>query len=224
MTPSSTSWAPWPRSRYWTSTRSRHRPSPRGPAWCGRPTARSPIRRRRRSASSRASRPMAAHTGGAHHPDRRRAPRRPVHSLRADAGHGGARQSDSAAGKNETEELPNCTQVVVGQRDAAPTRCRTTGVGARDKPRRCDGRTTRVRRLRRPRSRRIRRLGQPGHHEEGPAGTCPARADRRCPPRPPAPRHHSHDRHLRGAGHRGRALAGGPDPSTRSPSTAWSCA
>ena len=90
------------------------------------------------------------------------------------------RASGFGGGTAELDDLPNCTQVVLGWRAAAPSVGRRTGGGrARDQPRRRHRRAAEPRDGWRARRRSARRLGQPGGHEEGTAGARAPRDERR---------------------------------------------
>ena len=121
------------------------------------------------------------------------------------------RRSGFGAGKNEMDELPNCTQVIIGQYDERPSIGAgqpawvletnlddVTGeqlayaVSAALDAGAFDAWVSSV----------IMKKGRPGH-------VLHVLTDTRAP-RPLAPRHADRDRHLRGAGHRRRALARRP--------------
>ena len=183
-----------------------------------------PLAGRRPPARGRADL-RARHHGGAHHarPAPRCWPPCPPRSGRCRPWWWPA--SGFGGGAGELDELPNCTQVVIGQRDgAADIGSGATGPGARDQPRRRDRGTARPRRVGRPRGGRVRRLGQPGHHEEGPARPRPARPHRRGAPRLAAPRHRTPPPAPSGSAPRRSSAGRRPAPSTRSPSMAWWCA
>ena len=209
--PSSTSSAPSPRSRCWASTRSRRRPWPPGPVRCAPPTASCPIPRRPPSACSRdvptygraTTVELTTPTGAAL-----------LAALSTSFGPMPAMvvsASGFGGGAGELDELPNCTQVIIGQRDGQadigpgqPALLLETNLddvtgeqlghavsaaleaGAFDAWVSC------------------------GDHEEGSAGPRPARPHRRGAPRLAAPRHRRLHRDVRGARHPGRALARRP--------------
>ena len=88
--------------------------------------------------------------------------------------------SGFGGGAGEMDDLPNCTQVVIGRQEAQ----RAAGPGQpavvlETNLDDVDRRTARACRRRLPRRGSLRRVGEPGHHEEGTSGPRPARPDGR---------------------------------------------
>ena len=126
------------------------------------------------------------------------------------------RASGFGGGTAELDDLPNCTQVVLGRRAAAPSvGGGQVAVVLETNLDDVTGEQLGHAMAARARSRSARRLGEPGGHEEGTAGARAPRDERRGARREVAARDGARDRHDGDQGRGGGTLAAGPTGGPR---------